>query len=75
MDSKSWVNLPIAIENERRKLYEVSEQETWNSQKLIRQSQELDELIYKYQQAKTPCLTRCFCLPARNFLIELGFIY
>jgi len=54
LDSKSWANLLIAIENERRKLYEVSKEEPLNTQKLIRKSQELDELIYIYQQEKTP---------------------
>jgi len=62
MDFKSWGQLLVEIEYQRRKLYEVYSNKPLNDPKLIQVSQYLDKLINQYHQAKTPCLKGVYFL-------------
>ncbi|WP_092471796.1 aspartyl-phosphate phosphatase Spo0E family protein [Desulfotruncus arcticus] len=50
MNLLNWGRLLVQIELERRKLYEVSKNDPANFKKLLQVSQQLDELINKYQR-------------------------
>jgi len=50
VDLLNWGKLLIKIERERRRLYELSQQEPQNTDKLLRVSRRLDELINRYQR-------------------------
>ena len=50
MDLLNWGKLLIKIERERRRLYELSQREPHNTDKLLQVSQQLDELINRYHR-------------------------
>jgi len=50
MNDNNLGKLLIEIENKRRELYDIYLFEPHNKEKLVKLSQELDELINKYQQ-------------------------
>ncbi|HBX22686.1 MAG TPA: hypothetical protein DEF34_03460 [Desulfotomaculum sp.] len=50
LDLLNWGKLLVKIECERRRLYELSQLEPHNTDKLLHVSQRLDELINRYQR-------------------------